>query len=192
MYLLFATTLGQTWEQWKWRNTLHSLKLRYYRNLTIRLFSVISRALVAGVLPLYREGVGIFYSPSTLCNYIREMTYTDYMCQEKGEEDSPALKIVYLHQYENLRTPLKRAKKDKLQRPVTALATLEQTEQLAKYQTRRPWNSNKRETLRDKLNLLKKQNKITPIILKAKIDKMQQNSKCGFCGDKDETIYHIM
>ena len=30
------------------------------------------------------------------------MTLTDYMCQEKKEEeDSPALKIVLMHQYDN-------------------------------------------------------------------------------------------
>ena len=28
--------------------------------------------------------------------------------------------------------------------------------------------------------------------IKAKIDKTQQNSKCGLCGDRDETIYHII
>ena len=33
---------------------------------TIRLFSVISRTLVGGVLPLCREVVGVFYSPSLL------------------------------------------------------------------------------------------------------------------------------
>ena len=28
-------------------------------------------------------------------------------------------------------------------------------------------------------------------MLKQKIDKMQQNSKCSLCGDRDETIDHI-
>ena len=38
---------------------------------------------------------------------------TDYMCQEKKEEDdSPALRIVPMHQYEDSKTTLKRAKKD--------------------------------------------------------------------------------
>ncbi len=50
------------------RGTLHSPKLQNYWNLTIRLFSVISRTLVGGVLPLCREAVGVFYSPSRLGN----------------------------------------------------------------------------------------------------------------------------
>ena len=39
-----------TWERWQWRSTPHSPKLQYYWNLTIRLFSVISRTLVGGGL----------------------------------------------------------------------------------------------------------------------------------------------
>ena len=35
-----------TWEWWLWRGTPHSPKLQHYWNLTIRLFSVISRTLV--------------------------------------------------------------------------------------------------------------------------------------------------
>ena len=43
----------------------HSPKLQYYWSLTIRLFCVISRILVGeGVLPLCREAVRVFYSPS--------------------------------------------------------------------------------------------------------------------------------
>ena len=37
-----------TWEQWQWKGTSHSSKFKHYRNLTIRLFSVISRTLVEG------------------------------------------------------------------------------------------------------------------------------------------------
>ena len=40
-----------TWEWWQWRGTPHSPKLQHYWNLTIRLFSVLSRTLVGGVLP---------------------------------------------------------------------------------------------------------------------------------------------
>ena len=44
-----------TWEQWQWRGTPHSPKLQHCWNLTIRLFSVISRTLVSGGLtPLQR------------------------------------------------------------------------------------------------------------------------------------------
>ena len=39
-------------------------KLQHSWNLTIRLFSVISRTLVRGVLPLCRGAVSVFYSPS--------------------------------------------------------------------------------------------------------------------------------
>ena len=35
-------------------------------NLPIRLLSVISRTLVGGFLPLGREAIGVFYSPSRL------------------------------------------------------------------------------------------------------------------------------
>ena len=46
----------------------HSPKLQHHWNLTIRLFSVISKTLVVGVgvLLLCREAVGVFYSPSRL------------------------------------------------------------------------------------------------------------------------------
>ena len=36
----------------------------------------------------------------------------DYRYQEKEEEDLPELKIVWIHQYKDSRTTLKRAKKD--------------------------------------------------------------------------------
>ena len=41
-------------------------KLQHYWSLTISLFSVINRTLVRGVLPLCREAVGVFFSPSRL------------------------------------------------------------------------------------------------------------------------------
>ena len=47
-------------------DTLHSPKLLRYSSLTIKLFSVISRVLFGGVLPLCRDAVGVFYSPSRL------------------------------------------------------------------------------------------------------------------------------
>ena len=40
--------------------------LQYYWSLTIRLFSVISRTLVVGFLPVCRDAVSVFYSPSKL------------------------------------------------------------------------------------------------------------------------------
>ena len=39
-----------TWEWWQWMCALYSSKLQQYRNLTIRLFSVISRTLIGGSL----------------------------------------------------------------------------------------------------------------------------------------------
>ena len=50
-----ATTLGQRWQR---RFTPHSPKLQHYWKLTIRLFSVLSRTLVEGLLPLTRDAVG--------------------------------------------------------------------------------------------------------------------------------------
>ena len=41
-------------------------KLQHYWNLAIRLFSVISRTLIGGVLPLCREAVSVFYNPTRL------------------------------------------------------------------------------------------------------------------------------
>ena len=52
------------------RSMMHSPKVLHYWNLTIRLFNVISRTLIAarggGFLALCREAVDIFYSPSRL------------------------------------------------------------------------------------------------------------------------------
>ena len=52
------------------KGTPHSTNLLHYWNLTIRLFSVISRILVVvGVLCIGREAVGVFYSPSRLGDF---------------------------------------------------------------------------------------------------------------------------
>ena len=48
------------------RVSLHSSKLLPYWNFTIRLFTVISRRHVVGVVPICKEAVGVFYSPSRL------------------------------------------------------------------------------------------------------------------------------
>ena len=48
------------------RGTPYSSKLQIYWNLTIRLFSVISRILVGGVLHQCRQTFGVSYSPSRL------------------------------------------------------------------------------------------------------------------------------
>ena len=55
---------------------VHSPKLQHYWNLTIRLFSVIFRTLVGsiGVLPLCREAVSVFYTPSQLGNILNRFS----------------------------------------------------------------------------------------------------------------------
>ena len=57
-----------TREWWQWRGTPHSPKLQHYWNLTVRLFRVISKKLVEGVLPLCWEAICVFYSSSRLGN----------------------------------------------------------------------------------------------------------------------------
>ena len=47
----------------------------------------------------------------------------------------------------------------------------------------------KRET--ESLLIAAQNNAIRTYHIKARIDKMQQNSKCRLCGDRDETINHI-
>ena len=43
------------------KGTLRLPKLQHYSGLTIRLFSIISRILVGGILLLCRDAVGVFY-----------------------------------------------------------------------------------------------------------------------------------
>ena len=50
----------------------HSLKLQHYWNLTIRLFNVLSRTPIGGVLPLSRYVVSVFGSPSRLSQILAE------------------------------------------------------------------------------------------------------------------------
>ena len=51
----YHARLEWTWELWQWRGTPHSSKSQHHWNLTIRLFSVISRTLIEGGLtPLQR------------------------------------------------------------------------------------------------------------------------------------------
>ena len=47
-----STTPGWIWKRWQLKGTLHSPKLHHYWNFTIRLFSVTSRTLIEGDLPL--------------------------------------------------------------------------------------------------------------------------------------------
>ena len=52
------------------KGTPHSPKLQHYWNLTIRLFSVISRTLVGGVLLFCRDAISIFCILSWLSQFI--------------------------------------------------------------------------------------------------------------------------
>ena len=44
----------------------------------------------------------------------------------------------------------------------------------------------------ESLLIVAQNNAIRPNHIKVRIDKMQQNSKCRLCGDRDETINHII
>ena len=44
--------------------------------------------------------------------FIPEITLTDYMCEEKKEEDLPALKIVSTYRYNDSKTTSNRTKED--------------------------------------------------------------------------------
>ena len=69
------TTPEWTWEWWQWRNTPHSPKL------TIRLFRVIFRTIVRGVLPLCRDAVRVFCSLSWLGQCMYEQSNIQFMCK---------------------------------------------------------------------------------------------------------------
>ena len=53
-------------------------KLQHYWNLMIRLFSVISKTLIAGVVSLCRDGVSVFYSPSWLGKQFKCQLSTEF------------------------------------------------------------------------------------------------------------------
>ena len=69
MYGFCLHKIKWIWEQWQWRGTPNFPKLQHYWNLTIRLFSVISKTLVGSgclVLSFCRNPVSLFYSPGQL------------------------------------------------------------------------------------------------------------------------------
>ena len=59
-----------TWEQRQWRGILHSTKHQHHWNITIRLFSVISRTLIVGggLIPMQRCSWCILQSGQTQLN----------------------------------------------------------------------------------------------------------------------------
>ena len=63
---------GPEWtcERWQWRGTPHSLRLQHYWDLINKLLMSYPGYTWGGVLPLCREAVGVFYSPSQLSNNV--------------------------------------------------------------------------------------------------------------------------
>ena len=53
----------------------------------------------------------------------------DNICQEKEEEDSSGLKIVWIHQFDDSKTTLKTSLENRLQRPETTQTAQELTKQ---------------------------------------------------------------
>ena len=53
-----------TWKRRQWKGTLHSPTLQHYWSLIIRLYNVIIRTIVQGVLLFFRDAVGVFYTSS--------------------------------------------------------------------------------------------------------------------------------
>ena len=67
-----------TWEQWQWRGTPHSPKLQHHWNLTIRLFSVISRTLMGGLL-LYIKAVRVWFKNELIFNNILFLLFNNLL-----------------------------------------------------------------------------------------------------------------
>ena len=83
MTLSGATTPGQVepGSNGKYKGALHSPKLKHYWSHTIKLFSVITRTLVDGILPLCRDAVGVFCIPNRLDQSIlRQKTHKIHVC----------------------------------------------------------------------------------------------------------------
>ena len=62
----YLSCLDWIWEQWQWRCTLDSPEPHDW-TVTIRLFCVISRTFIRGVLPICTDAVGVFYNSYRLC-----------------------------------------------------------------------------------------------------------------------------
>ena len=57
-------------------------------------------------------------------HYIQEMMLTDYMCQEKKDQENlPVMKTALTHQYKDLETTYKSLEEDWLQLPEAILTT---------------------------------------------------------------------
>ena len=136
------------------------------------------------------------------------------MYQEKREEeDLPALKTALTHPCNDSKTMYKNTKEDSLQPPETKLRTRwtmtitrkQKWEEKQLYGCFKRLINNishdktwtwlrkgnlKRET--ESLLIAAQDSAIRTNHIKARIDKTQQNSKYKLCGDRDETINHII
>ena len=131
--------------------------------------------------------------------------------EKREKEDLPALKTALTHPYIDSKTIYKNTKEDSLQPPETKLRTIWTTEW--QYQGNKNGKENnfkrlknnithdktwtwlrkgnfKRET--ESLLIAAQDNAMRMNHIKVRIDKTQQNSKCRLCGDRDETINHII
>ena len=135
---------------------------------------------------------------------------TNYTCQVKEEEYSPALKIASMHWYDNLRTTFKKSKEKlitatrtnsnnkRINRTTITKIQKWEEKQLYGYFKRQSKSHTsrlrkgylKRET--ESLQIAAQNNAIRTNHVEAKIHKTQQNSKCWLSGDRDKTIYHMI
>ena len=74
------------WEWWQWRGTMHSPKPQHYWNLTIRLFSIISRTLI--LAPLQRSSV---YSTAP-ADWARKKTWSKECWSGDEEVEKPGIR----------------------------------------------------------------------------------------------------
>ena len=143
------------------------------------------------------------------------MTLTDYMCQEKREEeDLPVLKTALTHQYNNLEDFIN--KRGRILIAVNRKNTDDKTVSSTKITRKQNWKEKqlygcfkrlasdishektwtwlrkgnfKKET--ESLFIAAPNNARRTNHIEARIDKTQQNRKCWLSGDKDKTINHI-
>ena len=129
---------------------------------------------------------------------------------KREEEDLPALKTALTHPYIDSKIIYKNTKEDSLQPPDTKNKRMTVTRK-QKWEGKqlygrfkrlinnishdKTWHwlrkgNLKRET--ESLLIAAQDNAIRTNHIKARIDKTQQNSKCRLCGDRDETINHII
>ena len=134
------------------------------------------------------------------------MTLTAYMCQGKKEEESwPAFKIALMHKlkqcWERLftdtrnNTNINRTKisgKQKWEEKQLNGNFNRQTSEISHEKTWTWLRKGNHERENESLLIKAQNNAIRTNYVVSKIDKMQQNSKCRLCDDRDKTINHIL